>query len=212
MRLVPGSARTAVYERTRKQSGNATMANMVAALMFFDGAMPDAATIKARFAAGQTSAPRQACLHNVISPHSAQYMGSVAWKLGFESIIRPSRKSEIEFIMNMTDVGLTNPTYTGKESDPMATRQARIHRAGTPTWFAIAFTSGSGNLAVNSDSALPTAATGSNQIYFCALGTVGDEDSTADLKLVGGNLVSTQTSPIDLSKVPIIANLRIQLR
>jgi len=211
MRLVPGSARTAVYERTRKQSGGSTMANMVAALMFFDGVMPDAATIKARFAAGQTGAPRQACLHNVIYPHESQYMGSVAWKLGFESIIRPSRKSELEFILNMTDVGLTNPSYTGKESDPMATRQARIHRAGTPTWFAIAFTSGSGYLSLNGN-AVPTAATGSNQIYFCALGTVGNEDSTADLKLVGGNLEATQTSPIDLSKVPIIANLRIQLR
>lgn len=211
MRLVPGSARTAVFERTRKQSGNTSMANMVAALMFFDGAMPDSATIKSRFAAGMTGAPRQACLHNVISPHSAQYMGSVAWKMGFESVIRPSVKSELEFVMSMTDPTLNNPTVTGKESDPMATRQARIHRAGTPTWFALAFTSGSGYLNCNTDS-IPTSATGSNQIYFCALGTVGDENSAADLKLLGGNLFLTQTSPIDLSKVPIIANLRIQLR
>lgn len=211
MRLVPGSARAAVYERVRKQSGNNSMSNMVAAVMFFDGVMPDSATIKSRFAAGQTSAPRQACLHNVIYPHESQYMGSVGWKLGFESVIRPSRKSELEFIMSMTDPTLNNPSYTGKESDPLATRQARIHRAGTPTWFALAFTSGSGYLSL-SGNAVPTAATGTNQIYFCALGTVGNEDSTADLKLVGGELGITQTTPVDLSKVPIIANLRIQLR
>lgn len=211
MRLVPGSARTAVYERVRKQGGNNSMSNMVATVMFFDGVMPDAATIKARFAAGQTGAPRQACLHNVVSPHSAQYLGVLGWRLGFESAIRPSRKSEIEFLMSMTDPTMNNPTYTGKESDPLATRQARIHRAGVPTWFALAFTSGSGYLNCASDN-LPTAATGTNQIYFCALGTVGNEDSTADLKLVGGELGITQTTPVDLSKVPIIANLRIQLR
>lgn len=211
MRLVPGSARAAVYERIRKQSGNTTMANMVAAVMFFDGAMPDSDTIKARFAAGQSGAPRQACLNNVISPHSAQYMGSVAWRLGFESVIRPARKSEIEFIMDITDPMITNPTANGTESDPMATRNARIHRGGTPTWFALAFTSGSGYLNCNTDG-LPTAVTGANQIYFCALGTVGNEDSTADLKLVGGTLTQTQGTPVNLSKVPIIANLRIQLR
>lgn len=211
MRLVPGSARTAVYERVRKQSGNTTMANMVAAIMFFDGVMPDSATIKSRFAAGQTGAPRQACLNNVISPHSAQYMGVVAWRLGFESNIRPARKSEIEFVMDITDPSMTNPTANGTESDPMATRNARIHRGGTPTWFALAFTSGSGYLNCNTDG-IPTASTGANQIYFCALGTVGDENSAADLKLVGGALTQTQGTPVNLSKVPIIANLRIQLR
>lgn len=211
MRLVPGSARTAVFERAKKQGGSTVMTSMVAAVMLFDGVMPDAATIRTRFAAGQTSAPRQACLNNVISPHASQYMGNISWRLGFDSVINPNRKSEIELILHNTDPYMSNPAANGKESDPIATRQARIHRAGTPTWFAIALTSGAGYLNCNLDT-LPTAATNANQIYLAALGTVGDENSAADLKLLGGAVVLTQTSPVDLSKVPIIANLKLQLR
>ncbi|AXG66476.1 hypothetical protein JA13_073 [Dickeya phage vB_DsoM_JA13] len=210
MRFVPGTSRALFYRWAQKQSGSSSMNALPAALMFFDGTMPDAATIRQRFAAGMTSAPRQANLYNVISPHQSQYMGFVGWRYGIISALAPDI-NEIDLNLNYQgDTGMTSPTPNGYESDPIATRQARIHRAGKPTWFALAVTSGSGYLACNSDT-IPVLNNG-NQIYIAALGTVGDEDSTADLKLVGGNLALTQTTPVDLSKSPIIANLRLRLR
>jgi len=205
MRCVPGSIRTVLFERATRLSGT-SMAALPAVIMFFDGVMPDKDTIKTQFAAG---VGRQLGLYNVLNPKSANYMGGVGWMYGWNRVLSPNI-DEIELALSYAgDYSSRNQTGTGAETDPLMTRQARIHRAGTPTWFAIAlYSTGVANL--NTD----TIPVGNNtsQLYFAAVGTVGNEDSTADLKLVGGTLALTQGSPIDLSKAPVISNLKLRLR
>lgn len=205
MRCVPGSIRTVLFERATRLSGT-SMAALPAVIMFFDGVMPDKDTIKTQFAAG---VGRQLGLYNVLNPKSANYMGGVGWMYGWNRVLSPNI-DEIELALSYAgDYSSRNQTGTGAETDPLMTRQARIHRAGTPTWFAIAlYSSGVANL--NSD-AIPVG-NNTSQLYFAAVGTVGNEDSTADLKLVGGTLAVTQGSPIDLSKAPVISNLKLRLR
>jgi len=205
MRCVPGSIRTVLFERATRLSGT-SMAALPAVIMFFDGVMPDKDTIKTQFAAG---VGRQLGLYNVLNPKSANYMGGVGWLYGWNRVLSPNI-DEIELALSYAgDYSSRNQTGTGAETDPLMTRQARIHRAGTPTWFAIAlYSTGVANL--NSD-AIPVG-NNTSQLYFAAVGTVGNEDSTADLKLVGGTLALTQGSPIDLSKAPVISNLKLRLR
>lgn len=206
MRCVPGSIRTVLFERAGKMSSANSMATLPAVIMFFDGTMPDKDTIKTQFAAG---AGRQLGLYNVLNPKSANYMGGVGWMFGWNRALSP-KIDEIDLVLSYAgDVVSRTQTGTGTESDPLMTRQARIHRAGTPTWFAIALY-GANAANLNTD-AIPVG-NNTSQIYFAAVGSVGNEDSTADLKLVGGTLALTQSNPIDLSKAPVISNLKLRLR
>jgi hypothetical protein len=50
---------------------------------------------------------------------------------------------------------------------------------GTPTWF----------LYATASSAITNAETGSAQLYMPIVGTVGDENSNADMIIVGGNIL-----------------------
>lgn len=207
MRFVPGTARSLFFRWAQKQSGNSNMNAQVAAFMFFDGTMPDATTIKQRFGAGMNGAARQANLYNVISPHQANYMGCVSYRQGITSALG-AQISDIDLQLGFqADFYSAN---TDAETNPIATRQARIHRAGKPTWFALAVASGNGGLNCSSDN-IPVQ-NNSTQLYIALVGTCGDEDSAMDLKIVGGSIALTQSNPVDLSKVPQIANLRLRLR
>ena len=182
------------------------MAALPAVIMFFDGVMPDKDTIKTQCAAG---VGRQLGLYNILNPKSANYMGGIGWLNGWNRVAFP-RIDELELVLSYAgDTILRTAAGTGVESDPYMTRTARIHRAGTPTWFAIALY-GSNAANLNTD-AIPVG-NNTSQIYFAAVGSVGDENSAADLKLVGGTLALTQSNPVDLSKAPVISNLRLRLR
>lgn len=211
MRFVPGSLRAALIDRILAGTTGTAMTAMPATISFFDGVMPDAATLKTRLAAVPVPAgnPGNIGFWNAISPHQSQYMGSVAWRYYIQQLLRPTDVNEIELVLHsIGSVATTSAAGTGYESDPMITRQARIHRAGTPTWFALALSQGNSQN-INTDT-MPGNV--SSQLNLAAFGTVGDENSDKDLKLIGGQIYLTQSSPVDLSRVPIISNVRIQLR
>ena len=71
-----------------------------------------------------------------------------------------------------------------------ATAQGFAVAEGTPTWFLFAQVTdvGSGGLA-NTVAGVPEGKTGI-KLGLAAIGTVGNEASTADMRLVGGNIVN----------------------
>lgn len=202
MRFVPGTVRGMLVASTGLRGAVTVMSSMPSCLMFFDGIMPSKADLETRFRSSTGNGTDQSNLRAALEPHQSQYMGCVAWKANMPTGFG-IENSEIEIQLEYNAPG-SGTTSTASEDNPIATRQARIHRAGKPTWFALGITSA--NFFNCTTDNIPTN-TASNQIYLSALGNVGDEDSDADLKLIGGELFLTQSTPVDLSRVPQIANL-----
>lgn len=82
-------------------------------------------------------------------------------------------------------------------------RLSYFNQDGTPTWFAFVLCNGAYIVA---NSASPMAGNASNVVFGC-LGTVGDETSSADLRIKGGKVYSNSASPTDQSKSVNISNL-----
>ena len=124
----------------------------------------------------------------------ALYSGPVPTKEQLRSVVGGSGNIDLQALRELS-VGRTLlgmiPNFTaavnayvsgGQLVIPFSAASLRVTPIveGTPTWF----------LYATASSAVTNAETGSAQLYMPIVGTVGDENSSADMIIVGGNLLT----------------------
>lgn len=87
-----------------------------------------------------------------------------------------------------------------------ATATGQIIAAGTPTWFVLAFCD---TAVLRTDQNNFFSLTTQRALGQCIIGTVGDENSNADLKVLGGQILSAGTVS---ALVPIIGDFVINVQ
>ena len=207
MKFVKGSAAT-MQASALGDASAAVMANTsiaTHAILLYKGAVPTFAEFSAAMNApnfqDSTTVNREPYLNfqDLAESRTADYLGAVTTRA------RP-------FIAS-PDLGSFELTYgaaMGASSgftDTNSVRGTHIMTSGVPTWFILAL---AGNSSINTNAPNPLQSTG-YQVVFGLVGTVGDEKSQADLRILGGQVFANGTTLTNQSQSLVLANLKLTL-
>lgn len=204
MRFTPGALRSAAKNLISRGTPTAAMTSMSNVLLFYKGTMPTQSEIETKTALRNSRDIQTVNCFDLLSTRGSDYMGAIGWRNGVASSIIPDPNGELlEIQMAGNDV-----TLAGLDNNPLVTRTSRIIVAGIPTWFVFLGSDTYTNFNLNVDTypitANPTA------ISTFIIGTVGNEDSTADLKLIGGQIYRNADG--DYTRTPQLHNLKVKIR
>ena len=211
MKTTPGALRACALHFLTKQKGTEipTERKGVAGVLFFDGEVPDISLMRTIL---KRSGGKYVNTYDLVNTYMENYMGVLYYRLGFNSVlVRDGAQGgtlDLQLSEQAPSLMAVSPVVDG-ENDPASSRTAKINRTGRPTWFCLAYTENDGYIFPNGDNPILSATYAENFLLF---GTAGDEDSSAELKIVGGQIFQTTGSTEDYSRVPIISNLRIQFK
>lgn len=207
MKFVKGSAATMQASALGDASSSANTNTSLAthAILLYKGAVPTFAEFSAAMNAPNfqdaTTTNREPYLNyqDLAESRKADYLGGVTTRMR-PFIASPDLSSfELPYAGNMGFA--TAFTNTG------SIRGTHILTSGVPTWFILAFV---GNIVINMTAANPLQST-AYQVVFGLMGTVGDEKSQADLRIMGGQVFANSTTLTDQSRSLVLSNLKLAL-
>ncbi|AQT28553.1 hypothetical protein YOLOSWAG_70 [Erwinia phage vB_EamM_Yoloswag] len=181
-----------------------TTSNLSWALFLYKGTVPDYATVNAALNAPNIldtgSANREPYLNyqDVIMPRVGDYLGAVTGRTRFDGTF----ESDVGRIVARINSAAISGASFGPSKSP---RASYILADGTPTWFVLAALPASSITLDN-----PLTGNGTN-VVFGVFGTVGDENSTADLRIKGGRVYANSADITDQSRSINLSDLRIKL-
>lgn len=132
---------------------------------------------------------------DLLVARDSDYLGGVSGRSVPQGMAQGVGK--IELLLNNASAG-NIAIVSGQTS-----RLTVINQDGTPTWFALVIATSS---VIAQGTSSPMVGNASNIVFGC-LGTVGDETSTADLRILGGKVYSNAANQNDQSKALNISNL-----
>lgn len=207
MKFIKGSAATlqasALGDMSNAVNTNSTPTTH--AILFYKGAVPTFAEFSAAMNAPNfqdaTTTNREPYLNyqDLAESRKADYLGGVT-----------TRSRPFSAPIDLSTLELNYSALMGATSGFVNTgspRGTHILTAGVPTWFIIAATTSN---VINLTVANPLQNT-AYSVVFGLMGTVGDEKSQADLRILGGQLFANSTTLTDQSRSLNLSNLRLTL-
>lgn len=173
-------------------------ASMNVAVLLFTGTQPTKAEMNAFLNGATQHSGSNACYQNLTSfltARNADYVGGIG-----------GLKPNLTLMASNVPITLGAAMNTKLVAANTDTRNSYITKDATPTWFALV---AGGSLALNLTTGLPTAS------YICgflAVGSVGNENSSAELRIAGGKVYANATTGNDQSKATVINDLVITFK
>lgn len=196
MKMLPATA-NAMYRNALSSLITSTQASSLTnnnfAIMLFTGTAPTKAELDAYYSdPTQLSGANARYLRSypLLSARQSDYVGGIA---GIKPVVDLTAKN----VTIAAGAAMATKLITANSDN----RNCYFAKDATPTWFV--FIGSLGNT-LNLSTGLPAV----QQVDTVVLvGSVGDENSSADLKLVGGKVFANNTTPTDQSKAVIINDL-----
>ncbi|AWY08356.1 hypothetical protein HOT49_gp079 [Erwinia phage vB_EamM_Alexandra] len=174
------------------QSATPTVFTAVAnAILFYTGAMPTKAELNALIAEGTQLTSTNALYHRpglLTTARVADYVGGVTGNKAAMTLNANNVPVLLASALNMR----LNATYSDY-------RASYFKADATPTWCIVL---GGSTTTINVQTGVTDV-----PAAFMAVCSVGDENSNADLKLVGGKVYNNSAAPADQSKAVIVNDL-----
>lgn len=193
MRLLPNTA--AALHRMAVNSAISTKPTTVtgvgSAVLLFKGVMPTKAELMDYLKTSITGSSYFIYPKPLLDARNTDYLGGVA-------TIRPvSVQADTKYVAALSAAAANN--ILAGASD---TRSCYIKADGTPTWFCYLM------LGVNElDLSTGLVSTNLGRTVELFVGSVGDENSSADLKIVGGQVFANSSATLDQSKAILLNDL-----
>lgn len=194
MRLLPNTA--AALHRMAVNSAIATKPTTVtsvgSAVLLFKGVMPTKAELNTALKTSITGSGSYFIYPKpLLDARNTDYLGGVA-------TIRPvSVQADTKYVASLAAAAANN--ILSGASD---TRSCYIKADGTPTWFCYMLL-GSNEL----DMSTGLVTTNGGRTVELFVGSVGDENSAADLKIIGGQVFANSSATLDQSKAILLNDL-----
>lgn len=175
------------------------------AIMLYKGAVPTMAEFNTLVGGPNfqdaTTTNREPYLNyqDLAEARKTDYLGGVTVRVRPDSMLIDPVTLEIRYAQAMG--------FTSAFSTTGNTHGTHILASGTPTWFIAALNNAA---AINLANQNPIAST-AGQIVFGLMGTVGDEKSQADLRILGGQVFANGATLTDQSRSLSLSNLRLVL-
>lgn len=194
MRMLPATANAMMRNALINLVGTATptaFTNTTCSVLFYTGTMPTKAEVQSLLAEGTQLAGGNALYTRVgplLSARVADYVGGVT---GNKPVVTQMANNVIVPLSSAMNMRLSN-IYNDY-------RASYFLKDATPTWcIVICAYSNTVNLQTGNNDAGAS---------FLAVCSVGNENSNADLKLLGGKVFANNTTPTDQSKAVILNDL-----
>lgn len=197
MKMLPSTANAfmrMLIAQTVVQSSSSSWAGHSFTLLLFTGAPPTKEELNAH---GNGSASQNTGNNSIytnmqafLTARNADYVGGIA---GSKPVMQLSGQN-----VPILTAAAMNAKFVAANND---NRTCYILRDAVPTWFLLI---GAQTQLINISTGLEAGAS-LDSLVVC--GTVGDENSNADLRLVGGEVFANNTTPNDQSKAVVLSDL-----
>ena len=188
-------------------AGVGTPANGTWAVLLFKGTMPTLAEFNAAMNSpnfqdtGTTNREPYLNYQDLIQARTADYLGGVTGRYKFDAVTLDMNK--IVLRLNAAAIG-SNVNITGSTHP----RLTVIVADGTPTWFAVV---GCTTAAIQMNTPANLMSGGAALASLGLIGTVGDETSSADLRIKGGKVYANTTDLTNQNRSINISDLILTL-
>lgn len=206
MKFTKGAASALQLSSFIDAGGSATSAATVGwAVLLYKGTIPTLTEFNTAMNSpnflntGTTSREPYQNYQDLLVARDSDYLGAVSGRTVPSAVMTDVGKMEIK----INNAALGAIALTAGNSG----RLTYINQDGTPTWFALVLCT-SAFIVANGSS--PMAGNSAN-VVFGVLGTVGDETTTADLRIKGGKVYSNASTPTDQSRSLNISNLTLTM-
>lgn len=197
MRMLPATANAMMrmlISQTVVQSSSSSWAGHSFALLLYTGVPPTKEELDAHGNGATTqNAGNNSIYTNMqafLAARTADYVGGIAGTKPVMQLVGQNVPILTAAAMNAKFLAANNDNRT-----------CYILRDAVPTWFLLI---GSQTQLINISTGLEAGAS-LDSLVVC--GTVGDENSNADLRLVGGEVFANNTTPNDQSKAVVLSDL-----